>query len=808
MQNLVQDIRYALRQLRKSPGFAVTAVMTLALGLGATTAMIAVVNSVLVRPLGFKDAHQLVLVGVSDKQQPGENVSWPNFQMLQRELPAFSDLVAYSELPTAAASADGNTVVLNMETTANFFQTLQVKPALGRTFLASDEGTQKAVLGDGFWRNNMHADPNVVGKSVRMLDRSYTVVGVMPASFQFPIEAGGDTVWTTLQLDEHAKTTRGFAFIQVLGRLKPGISPAAARAQGEALVRRSHELSGDNGAVHFWVFPYLDTVVGGQRPALFALLAGCFVLLLIACVNIANLQIARANGREGEMSLRSALGASRARILQQLLAESVLISLVGGVIGLLLATGALHYIRVLYKDYPRFGEISLDGVTFAVCFLITIACGIVAGIAPAIRLMRTSPSASLQQSGAASHSVTGRNRLSATLVASEVALTFVLLVAGGLFLRTLRSLEHLPIGFDPQNVSTFLLWPQNGNLPVATQAQTYEQVLDRLEHSPGIGAAGIVTSLPISNFGMHIGGSFKMAGRPVSHEDRVEFAAVSPDYFATMGVPLKAGRGLAREDTIGTQPVVVVNEAFGQKYFRGKNVLGQQFLADPDSGLPTLTIVGVVGNTVEGEVSQPAGPFAFISYQQLPPSGPLSHYMIGIAGQFAVRSTLPSAALEHTVRDVVKQEAPTYALDHLVQLQAAVNDSLQTRILALRLAMAFGVVALILAAVGVQGVLAYLVSQRIREIGIRIALGATRQQVLRRFLRQGLVMALYGLAAGWVVALIAARWLTSFLYGVPAHDFITFFMVGLTVLGVAMLATLLPARRAAATDPMQALRSE
>jgi predicted permease len=343
---------------------------------------------------------------------------------------------------------------------------------------------------------------------------------------------------------------------------------------------------------------------------------------------------------------------------------------------------------------------------------------------------------------------------------------------------------------------------------VGSQADTYDQLMRRLQHTPGIQSAGLVTSLPISNFTMHVGGNFKMAGRPENKQDRIEYAAVSPDYFKTMAIPITRGRGLTREDTLGTAPVIVVNETFANKYFPGKNPIGQQFLADPEPGLPPYTIVGVVGDTVESQVSNPAGPFGFVSYRQLPLSSPLSHFMIGIAGQFAVRSSLPQASLERTIREAVKQEAPTYAIDHLVQYEQSVNDSLKTRHLALRLAMSFGMLALVLAAVGVQGVLAYVVSQRIREIGIRIALGATRQQVLQRFLRQGLLLALYGLGAGWVVSLVAARWLKSFLYRVPAHDFITFAVVGITILAVALLATLLPASRAASVDPMQALRSE
>lgn len=808
MQNLVQDIRYALRQLRKAPGFAITSALTLALGLGATTAMLAVVESVLVRPLAFKNAGQLMLVGVSDSANPGQELSWPNYLSLKHDLPAFADLVAYTELPTAASTPDGNDVVLDVETTANFFDALGVKPALGRTFIAADENNNAAVLSDEFWRKNMHADRSVIGHSVKIRDRLYTVVGVMPASFQFPVGISDQSVWTTIALTDNAKTSRGFSFIQVLGRLKPGVTQASATAQGEALVRGSHDLNADNASTHFWLFPYLNTVVGDQRPALLAMLAGCFILLLIACVNIANLQIARATSRDGEMSLRSALGASRARILQQILVESVMLSLLGGGLGLGLAAVILRFIRRTYSGYPRFQEIALDLPTFTVCFAIAILCGVAAGLAPAIRLMKTAPSASLQQSGAGSYSVTRRSKLTSVLVAGEVALTFALLVAGGLFFRTLKSLEHVPLGFDSHNVSTFLLWPQSGNAPVGAQEDTYDQLIQRLQHTPGIQSAGLVTSLPISNFTMHVNGSFKMVGRPENKQDRIEYAAVSPDYFKTMSIPIIRGRGLTREDTLAAAPVIVVNETFANRYFPGKNPIGQQFLADPEPGLPAFTIVGVVGTTVESQVSNPGGPFGFISYRQLPLTSPMSHFMIGIAGQFAVRSSLPQASLERAIREAVKQEAPTYAIDHLEQYEQSVNDSLKTRKLALNLAMSFGMLALVLAAVGVQGVLAYVVSQRVREIGIRIALGATRGQVLQRFLRQGVVMALYGLAAGWVVSLIAARWLKSFLYGVPAHDFITFVVVGIIILTVALLATLLPARRAASIDPMQALRSE
>ena len=814
MTGLLQDVRYALRQMRKSPGFAASAIVVLALGIGATTGMLAIVQSVLLRPLEYRQPEQLQMLKVSEDE--GEDyfvVPIADFPEMQRSLHQFQQLAAFNSLPVPVETDEGTQMLLAPEVSTNFFQTLGVLPAMGQPFREGDDapGAGAAIVSHEFWQNSMHASKMVLGSKLKVNGQIYTVVGVMPPRFQFPVSYG-KSVWTAFQLTPEHKTKQGLDKFQALGRLRPGATAEQARAEGEAFVRNRKPSSSSTPPVHFWVYPYQQTVTGDLKPGLFALMAACLVLLLIAVVNTANLQIARATVRQGEMAMRAALGATRARIVRQTAIESLVLAFAGAALGWLLATAFVTVARRLFAFQPRFDALSLDPWTLAACLLVTLLCGVTAAIAPSWHVLKSGRHLLVQPS--AGGRMSRQHRLSGWLVAAEVALSTVLLIAAGLFLRTFRSLESVPLGFDPARVTTFLLWAQGGNqIPMPVKVAAYQRVLDRLEHLPNVEAAGLITSLPISNFqmisssGFDIPGVFPPNQKPVPS---LRATAVSPGYFRAMGIPLLAGRGLSASDTAGTQLVGIANHALVEKYLQGVNPIGQQIVFEKPSGLQQpITIVGVAGNVIQDNaIGDPVEPELAVSFLQLPPSADFSQYMIGFADGFAVRTRSAASDIASNIRAIVTSEAPDFAIDDLVPLAQAVQDDMKTQRLALEITSAFAWIAVLLSATGLYAVLAYVVGQRVHEMGIRLALGATRRNVFGLIVHQGLWMVGAGLVCGWAAALFAGRWISSFLYGVTIRDPLTYVVVGLLVVLASAAAILAPARRAAYVEPMVALRYE
>lgn len=813
MSGLLQDVRYALRQMRKNPGFALSATIVLALGIGATTGMLAIVQSVLIRPLEYHEPERLMLVGTSeDRDEQYSYVKIDDFHEMQRDLHQFDHLAAFSSLPVPVETEQGTEMLLAPEVTTNFFQTLGVLPANGRPFRDGDDapGAGAAIVSHEFWQNSMHSRSDVLGSKLKVNGQFYTVVGVMPPRFQFPV-TNGKSVWTALQLTPEHKTRQGFDAFKVLGRLKPGATPEQARAEGEAFIR-NRKADSSSGPIHFWIYPYQQTVVGDLKPGLLALLGACLVLLLIAIVNTANLQIARATTRQGEIAMRSALGASRLRILRQIMVESLLLSLAGAVLGWCVAAAFIKLARVFFPHQPRFDALHFDPWTLAGCLLITMFCGVAAAIAPSWRLIRSCREFLLQPTAAGR--ISRQHRLSGWLVAGEVALSTVLLVAAGLFLRTLRSLENTPLGFNPTNVTTFLLWPEGGNnLPMPVKVAGYQRVLERLNHLPNVEAAGLVTSLPISNFQMTIESGFEIPGivsADQKPEPALHITAVSPAYFRALQIPIKAGRALSESDVASSQLVGIINQAMADKYLRGVNPIGLQLRLKKASGIAQpITIVGVAGNVIQGNsIGEPVAPEVAMSYLQLPPAAQFSKYMIGFADGFAVRTRSKAGDIATAIRSIVKSEAPDFAMDNLVPFPKAVQDDMKTQRLTLEITSSFAWIAVLLSAAGLYAVLAYIVGQRVHEMGIRLALGATRRNIFTLIMRQGLWMTGAGLLFGYAAALVAGRWIRSFLYGVTTADPLTYAIVGILLLLASTMAILVPAQCAARVQPMTALRYE
>jgi predicted permease len=822
MNTLIQDVRYALRTFAKNPGFTSAAILSLAIGIGANTSIFSVANALLLRPLPYADANRLVILW---NRSPGLNIAEDWFSTAQ-----YLDIkTGHQGLEQVAIAIGGNFNLTGdgnpervgvVRVSANLLPMLGVRPASGRLFVPDEDLLGRpatAVLTDGMWARRYGRDPRMIGKSITINGQPCEVAGILPQGFSLPREVlptlyGTEQaeIFLPLPLAAAAAQVRTNEDYNIVGKLKPGVSVAQAQAEMDTItarLRRDYsENYPPNGGLTFSIVPLLEQVVGNVRPALLVLLGSVGLVLLIACANVANLLLSRAVARQQEIAVRTALGASRWRIVRQLLTESVLLALSGGALGIAICVLSVKWIHVLgTKSIPRLQDVGIDGRVLLFTLALSLFSGILFGLAPALRVSRLDLNSMLKDASrgsAGTSAVWGRgNNVRRLLVVSELALSVVLLIGAGLLIRSFARLQHVAPGFNAQNVLTFDL-TMTGRKYNDKRAilNTYRQLWERLEHLPGATAAGGVTSLPLSQ---------AFAWTPITVEGRMPLPGekflnaderlVGGHYFEAMGIPLRRGRFFNEQDDITKPPVVLVDEYMAEQLWPGQDPVGKRIhIVELKSDDPWQTVVGVVGRVKQDSLdSDPR--IAFYLPQTQFPTRVMTVTMRGGSDPAGLAS-----AVKNEIRNL-DADLPMYYVRTMGQ---RVDESLARRRFSMLLLGVFASVALLLATIGIYGVMAYLVNQGTREIGIRMALGATQRNILSLVVRQGMTLALSGVGIGLTGAFLLTRLIRSLLFGVRATDPLTFVGISLLLALIALLASYIPAQRAARIDPMVSLRCD
>ena len=828
MQSLLYDLRFAVRQLRNSLGVAVLAILTLALGVGANTAIFTVIDSVLLRPLPYADSGRLVYLGPKGDKPSFNATSWLNFSDIRSQSKLLEAVAGYNEDVSVLSSQDTSESVIAPHVTPSLFAMLGRSAMLGRTFTEAEGtpgGPQVVLLSEGLWRNTFHADPHILGQVVRLGNKPYTIIGVMPQTFRFPEQLGPDLkkgVWLPLQPTPEMLKDRGYNFFQVVGMLRPGVPLAQAQKELDVITSRIPK-SEIQAKVELSIFPYQKVLTGPVKPVLYGLFAALGLVLVIACANVSNLLIARCLGRQQEFAVRAALGAGKMRLIRQMLSEGLLLSLLGCSVGVLLAQLAMIAVHKLPEDtIPRGDSIAIHWTIVLVLGAIAVITTVLSSLLPGLLVAGSNPQAALQAAsrGVGSRSVGGR--LSGWLVAGEVALSTLLLVSTGLLFRTLWNLEQSRLGFETARVTMFMALPPDAagfsqmavsedlqNAPVSVAVLTYQPALQRMRQAPGVESAALVTAPPLG--GMDMGSSFDILNHPTdpANKPQARVTAISGDYARTLGTPLVRGRMITDADGATTPFVAVVNETLAKKYFQGTDPLGKQInLGGKDTGMiKPYTIVGVLADQVDHGVGSDIQPFIMLPDQQIPTTSLFYQALLKTVVSFVVK-TRGNVPVVPAMRSVFHEVAPGIALDNFHTMQEAVEKSTFSQRLGLYLVGSFAGLAIAMVIAGLYGVLSQLVSYRRREIGVRMALGATRQSVATLVLRQGILVIGVGLGAGLILAFAVGRLIAGFLFQVKPVDAWTYAAVALALPAIGLTAAFLPARRAASIQPMQALREE
>ena len=825
MWSLLQDVRYGLRMLVKMPTFTIVAVLTLALGVGANTAIFSIVDAVLLRSLPYRDPDRLVRIFFNE---PGVGLrdvkfSKPELDDLQTRAGVFEDVTPIFEGSENLTGARQPERVEGVNGSFSYFSMLGVIPQIGRLYGPQDFApgfAAEAVISDGLWRRAYGADPNVIGRTIRIDNDPLTIIGVLPPGFRHP----GPTISGDAEVfgaggfsgDPFPPPMRGTRIlVNGIGRLKPGLTLAQAQARLTAMAHElRHDFPADYPPQAQWTIeiqPLQETLVGKVRPMLLVLLGAVILIFFIVSLNIANLLLARASGRQQEMAVRLALGASRGRIVRQMLTESMLLSLIGGAAGIATAVGTLGFIlRFVPSNVPRLNEVRIDWVVLAFALLISILTGLVFGLAPALHSAKGALSSAIREGGRGSGYSTKTGRLRDVLIVSELAFAVILMVGAGLLLRTLRDLLQENPGFNPTQVVTANMQLPNPNDPktdpyldIPGRATFDRELLRRMKAIPGVELAAITSALPTTNTNPNAVGGLAIEGlaiedRPVesSQDLRAERIRISPDYFKVLQSTLLRGRSFTEGDEDGKPLVAIIDESTAHKFWPTGDPLGRRVRFARDPTKPWTTVVGIVQDIKSDGLDIDGVPHIYVStYQD-------SSKRLSVV----LRTSLPATLLEPQIRHEIQSIDPGLPVFNVSSMNDVLDRSLASRRFSADLVGGFAGLAVLLASIGIYGLLAYVVGQRSREIGIRMALGAQRDDILRMFLRKGVALAGVGIVAGLVFSASTASMMASLLYGVRPHDPAVFLIVPLLLFAVAVLASYLPARRATKVDPMIALR--
>jgi len=819
METLGKDLQYAVRNLMNARGFAAIAIITLALGIGINTAMFSVVNAVLLRPLPYRDPQKLFAIGEYDTRRGDGfdlgSVSYPNMEDIRQRNHSFDGVAAYGD-EEATLTGVGQALHINSESvTTNTFRLLGVQPSLGRGFLDGEDGPghHVAILSDAFWHRTFNADPNVIGRAFALNGREYTVVGVMPAGFQFPVRAEARDMWITFSRhaeaddpkDTPVTAQRGAHWIQAIGRLKSGVTREQANADLSAISRAlASQYADTNAHSGIAATPEIEFLVGDTRTPLLVLLGAVGLVLLIACANVANLLLARSSGRTREIAIRASLGATRMRIVRQLVTESLVLATTGAALGMAVAEWSLSAVLKLYPaNLPRAAEIGIDYHVLLFTAGLAVATGILFGLVPALHVSNPNLTEAMREGGRTTTAGPGHNRLRAGLVVLETAVGVMLLVGAGLLIRSLNRLSHADLGFNSQHLLTANFDLSETHYNPDQQDRFITSFFHQINTLPGVTLAAGAIPLPLSDDHMSV--TFNLLDHPVSTENEpsARFSVVTQGFFEALQIPLVRGRTFDERDQRNAAPVMIITQSFAKKFFPNEDPIGRRIKIGAGDGqaranYKTRDVIGVVGDIRTNDLNAAPRPTYYVPLPQLmwgPPT-------------IVIRTPGDPRVVTSEVRKVLASmdsDAPLFevkTMDDYLALDLG-RARFQTTLLTL-----FGCIALLLTAVGLYGVMAYAVAQRTHEIGVRMALGASRSAVLKMVLERGALLTVTGIVVGVVGALALASVIKSLLYEIPPRDPMTYVLVCVTLGAVALLASYIPALRATRVDPMNALRYE
>lgn len=813
LEGLWGDLVYATRQLRKNPGYACAAILTLGLGIGSTTAVFSLVDAVLLRPLPFPESERLMWLAQQDHSLPGvavEALSYPDFFDWRAQNHTFRALASYSNSGVILQTRAESRRLEAQTVSSDFFDVLGVSPLLGKDFSRDDEkpGNRSVMLSYRLWQSDFGAAREVVGSSVELDGHRYQVAGVMPEGFQFPAEKPAPALWKSLAEDAEGKDPkteqRGFDVLRVIGRLTPGVTQGQAKADLSVIAANlARQYPDDNKHLYSALIkPELEYMTGNVRPAMRLLFGAVTLVLLLVCANVGGLVLARGSSRNSEFAIRAAIGASKAVIIRQVLVESVALFLCGGAAGLLLAAALVHAAPTfLPVDIPRIETATVDAGVLLFVLFVSLVTGLVFGAFPAWRVSLSAPQGCLRGGSRAVSGARGQHRLHSGLVIAQTAIGVVLLIGSGLLMRSFISMMNVDPGFDPSHLSTSRVAVSGDALKHDQRFLFYQRLLERLSVLPGVKSASAGWPLPMSNSAATI--SFNISGRPVAKGDEPSEAMglAMPGYFETMRIPLIAGRMFNDRDGLAGPPTMIVNQAFAAKYFPNQSPLGQHIqagLGDEVFEHPVREIVGVVGNIKRTGLTAEVDPQFYLPFAQAVITNPF----------LVVRTDVEPTSMQHAISAAIHQfdkSAPVYEVSTAEQY--LVNSAAQPRFQALLLA-CFAGIGLILSAIGLYGLLSYIVVQRTSEIGLRMALGAHRLDVLGMIVRRGLMLTLLGIGAGLGTAAILTQFISEMLFHVQPTDPLTFAITGALLLLAGLVASGVPAYRAARLDPVRTLREQ